>query len=132
MKRTYSPYILGTVVLIISIGITLLIAINQTRKHEQESRNQTLTYLSTVRARLEGTFNSTIYLNRALSIIITAENGINQKKFNLIARELMNSNPYVRNVAVAEGYVIKLMYPLTGNEKAVGWTIEKSQPSGRQ
>ena len=125
MKRTYSPYILGTVILIISIGITLLIAINQTRKHEQESRNQTLTYLSTVRARLEGTFNSTIYLNRALSVIITAENGISQTKFNLIARELMNSNPYVRNVAVAEGYVIKLMYPLTGNEKAVGLDYRK-------
>jgi len=126
MKRTYSPYILGTVVLIISLGITLLIAVDQTRKHEQEGRNQTLTYLSTVRARLEGTFNSTIYLNRALSIIITAENGINQKRFNLIARELMNSNPYVRNVAVAEGYIIKLIYPLTGNERVSGLDYRKT------
>lgn len=126
MKRTFAPYILGTAVLIISLGITLLIAVDQTRKHQQENKNQTLTYLSTVRARLEGIFNSTIYLNRALSVIITAENGINQKKFNLIARELINGNPYIRNVAVAEGYVIKLNYPLTGNEKAIGLDYRKT------
>lgn len=125
MKRTYSPYIVGTVVLIISLGITLLVEVNQTRKQEQDNRNRTLTYLSAVRARLEGTFNSTIYLNRALSVLITAENGISRKKFNLIARELMNSNPYVRNVAVAEGYIIRLMYPLAGNEKAVGLDYSK-------
>lgn len=120
MRRAFSPYILGIVVLIISLGITLLIAYGQTKKHEQESRNQTLTYLSTVRARLESTFNSTIYLNRALSIIITAEHGIKQEKFDLIARELMNNNPYVRNVAVAEGYVTRLVYPLAGNEQILG------------
>lgn len=120
MKRAYSPYVLSAIVLIVSLGITLLIAVDQTKKHEQERRNQTLTHLSTVRARLESTFNSTIYLNRALSIIITAENGITQNKFDLIARELMNNNPYVQNVAVAEGYVTKLVYPLVGNEQVVG------------
>lgn len=120
MKQKYSPFVLGAIALIISLGITFLIAYDQTKKHEQISKNQTLSYLSAVRAGLESAFNSTIYLNRALSIIITAENGITQAKFNRIARELMQNNPYVHNVAVAEGYVIKLIYPLANNEAILG------------
>ncbi|AKH19771.1 diguanylate cyclase domain-containing protein [Sedimenticola thiotaurini] len=120
MRQTYSPFVLGAIALIISLGVTFLIAYDQTRKHEQVSSNQTLTYLSSVHARLESAFNSTIYLNRALSIIITAENGISQEKFHRIARELMDDNPYVHNVAVAEGYVIKLVYPLATNKAILG------------
>ncbi|WP_428624995.1 CHASE domain-containing protein, partial [Sedimenticola sp.] len=126
MKKNYPPYVVGLIVLIISLGITLLIEINQTRKHEQESRNQTLTYLSAVRARLEGTFNSTIYLSRALSVLVTAQDGITHSKFNQIARELMASSHHIRNVALAEGYVINFMYPLAGNQKAVGLDYRKT------
>lgn len=120
MRQNYSPFFLGAITLIIALCITFLIAYGETKKHEQVSKNQTLTYLSAVRARLESAFNSTIYLNRALSIIITAENGITQEKFNRIARELMRNNPYVHNVAVAEGYVIKLVYPTANNEAILG------------
>lgn len=126
MKRAYSAYVVGSTVLIISLGITLLLALNQGRKHEQESRNQTLTYLSAVRARLEGAFNSTIYLNRALSVLVTAQEGITGDKFNLIAREMMASNHHIRNVGLAEGYVITHMYPLAGNREALGLDYRKN------
>ena len=120
MNSRYSPYLVGTLVLVLSLVGTLLIENNHARESKREKRNQTLTYLSAVRARLEGSFNATIYLNRALSVLITAQEGIRREKFELIAREMLASSRHIRNVAVAEGNVITLVYPLEENRKALG------------
>ncbi|MCW8907464.1 MAG: sensor domain-containing diguanylate cyclase [Sedimenticola sp.] len=120
MNSRYSPYLAGTLVLALSLVGTLLIENNHARESIQEKRSQTLTYLSAVRARLEGSFNATIYLNRALSVLITAQQGISRDKFDLIAREILASSQHIRTVAVAEGYVITLIYPLDENRKALG------------
>ena len=125
MEKKYPSYIVGVIVLVISLSVTLLIERNQAKEHEQESRNQALTYLSAVRARLEGTFNSTIYLSRALTVLITTQDGITRNKFNQIARELMASSEHIHNVALAEGYVITLIYPIAGNQKAIGLDYRK-------
>ncbi|TVO73545.1 diguanylate cyclase domain-containing protein [Sedimenticola selenatireducens] len=125
MKRVYSPYIAGITVLLVTVIVTLMVEKNQSREFERQSRNEALTYLSAVRARLEGTFNSTIYLTRALTVLVTAQDGISRSKFNQIARELMSSSHHIRNVALAEGYVINYMYPISGNQKAIGLDYRK-------
>ncbi|MCW8890564.1 MAG: sensor domain-containing diguanylate cyclase [Sedimenticola sp.] len=126
MKKAYSPFIAGLTVLLITALITLVIGKSQSAEFEQHSRTQALTYLSAVRARLEGTFNSTLYLSRALTVLVTAQDGITRSKFNQIAQELMGSSHHIRNVALAEGYVINYMYPISGNQKAIGLDYRKT------
>ncbi len=126
VKRAYSPYIAGIMVLFVTIMVTFMVVKNQSREFEQQSRNEALTYLSAVRARLEGTFNSTIFLTRALTVLVTAQEGISRSKFNQIARELMASSHHVRNVALAEGYIINYMYPISGTQKAIGLDYRKN------
>jgi len=120
MSSKYSPYLVGALVLVLSLVGTLMIENNHARESVQERRSQTLTYLSAIRARLEGSFNATIYLNRALSVLITAQEGISRDKFDLIAREILASSRHIRNVAVAEGYIITYVYPLAENRQALG------------
>ncbi|MCW8920034.1 MAG: hypothetical protein OQK68_01035, partial [Sedimenticola sp.] len=64
MKKSYLPFIGGLAVFLMTLLVTLIVEKIQTKGLEQHSRNETLTYLSAVRARLEGTFNSTLYLSR--------------------------------------------------------------------
>lgn len=76
--------------------------------------------LSTQRARLEGVLNSNLLLVRGLTAVISAQPDIDQAGFARIARSLIDERSALRNIAGAPDMVISLMYPLDGNEAAIG------------
>lgn len=91
----------------------------QQRALEQE-RSRVLNQVSALRARLEGVVNANLFLVHGLTAVIAAQPDIDQSGFSAIARGLVDERHALRNIAGAPNMVISLMYPLAGNETALG------------
>ena len=91
-----------------------------TENHLASVRADTQHELSMIRDRLENNLNSDIQLVKGLVSVITLNPEISQDLFEIAARPLFEGRTQLRNIAAAPDMTIRLMYPLAGNEKAVG------------
>ena len=87
---------------------------------EQALRTTVHDHMSIIRAKLEGNINANIHLVRGLISTLKTEPDMQQDRFADLASNLFTENSQLRNVAAAPGLVISLMYPIAGNEKAIG------------
>jgi signal transduction histidine kinase/ActR/RegA family two-component response regulator len=71
------------------------------------------------------------YALLGLRALIQAHPDISQKEFAEFARVIKQFSPAIRNIAAAPGLVIKYIYPLEGNEKALGLDYRKAPPEQR-
>ncbi|WP_246272903.1 bifunctional diguanylate cyclase/phosphodiesterase [Oricola thermophila] len=95
--------------------------------HHQSSRSHVAEQLGIVRARLEGSVNANIQLIRGLVAVIATQPDMDQERFSEIASGLLGDHSQLRNIAAAPGMVISMMYPLEGNEKAIGLDYRKNE-----
>jgi diguanylate cyclase (GGDEF)-like protein len=97
---------------------------------EERSRAAVLSELGLIQAKLEGDVNGNVQLVRGLVNTIATEPYVTQERFAELAGNLLNSRSQIRNIAGAPGLVLSLMYPLKGNERALGLDYRKN-PSQR-
>ena len=95
--------------------------------HRQSARADVSEQLGLVRARLEGNINSNLQLVRGLVAVIATQPDIDQEQFGRIAGSLVGEHSQLRNVAAAPDLVIRLMYPIKGNERAIGLDYRKNE-----
>ncbi|MCK7576011.1 MAG: CHASE domain-containing protein [Chromatiales bacterium] len=86
----------------------------------EQERISTLNSLAILRARLEGLINSHLLLVHGLTAVISAHPQIDQDEFARIAHGLVNERHALRNIVGAPDLVVSLVYPLAGNEAALG------------
>lgn len=108
-----------TLLLLISV---VLERINYTRVKDAH-RLQILSDVSTYRAQLEAILISNIQLVRGLGVAVSAEPNLNQERFAQIAAPLFNTSKELRNIGGAPNMIIKMTYPLEGNEAALGLNL---------
>jgi two-component system, sensor histidine kinase and response regulator len=89
-------------------------------RHASQARAEVQYRLTVVRDRLEGNLNSDLQLVRGLLGVIALHPQLDQRQFETAVRPLFSGRTQLRNIAVAPDMVIRLMYPLRGNEKAIG------------
>ncbi len=99
---------------------------NQVLSEEQE-RADVLKEVSVVRARLEGHVTGNLQLVRGLVATLATEPDMDQPRFAELAAKLFDSRSELRNVAVAPGFVVTMVYPLAGNESALGLDYRKNE-----
>ena len=93
----------------------------QSNELKNQQRMQTISYASLLRARAERELNSLLYLNSGLgSYLVVRNKNIQAKEVNDILAVLYRSSRHVRNFGIAIGYRLTFVYPLKGNEKAIG------------
>ena len=113
----------------IALAVTLATGIYAERQnrmvHEQRARTQVAEQLGLIRAKLEGNINSNIQLIRGLVAVIEMQPDIDQANFSRIAAGLVGTHSQLRNIAGAPDLVVQLMYPVEGNEKAIGLDYRK-------
>ena len=90
------------------------------RVFEQGLRADVLGSISLIRAKLEGNVNSNIQLVRGLVATLSTEPDMRQPRFAQLAANLLSEESQLRSVAGAPDLVISLLYPLGGNEQAIG------------
>lgn len=100
---------------------------NNNKTYYNKKRTDVQNQLSTIRARLEGHLNSNIQAVNGLVAAISAEPNMTQERFSLFAKPLIEKDNQLRNIAGAPGMVISLMYPMKGNEAALGLNFLKNE-----
>ncbi|NVJ59411.1 MAG: PAS domain S-box protein [Gammaproteobacteria bacterium] len=89
-------------------------------RFQQQKRAEVTAELGTYRAQLEGRLTANIQLVRGLASALSVEPNLSQEKFEKLARPLINDSKEIINLGAAPDMVLSYIYPLTGNEKAVG------------
>ena len=124
-KISNNASVLNTLALVI-IGLLAVMADYQVQRlREQNDRADVQSSLSLVRAKLEGNINSNLQLVQGLIITLKTEPGMSQARFGELASQMLQTHSQLHNVAAAPDMVIRLMYPVEGNEKAIGLDYNK-------
>lgn len=89
--------------------------------HQERVRTEVREKLSLLRSRLEGNLNGNMLLVRGLVSVVAAKPDISQAEFTRYAQPLFASQTQLRNIGAAPDMVIRAMYPLAGNEGAIGF-----------
>ena len=82
--------------------------------------------LATVRARIEGHLNANLAAIRSLRAEFALNPVIEPERFRRLAEEVLTDDLHTRHVALAPDLVIEHIYPLSGNEAAVGLDYRES------
>ena len=115
------PGVVAPAMALVVCVITGLFAEYQNRiVHHQQMRVKVSEQLGLVRAKLEGNLNANIQLVRGLVAVIATRPDMDQKEFAGIASGLLGDHSQLRNIAAAPDLVVRMMYPIEGNEKAIG------------
>lgn len=118
---TFRPKITGFLLfLILSIAIVVVsIQHNQieTKKEYDEMENILSNIHQNIEQSLKNCYATTV------SLALTLDNNGNPQYFDSISKQLINSNSLVNAVQLVPNGIIKYMYPLKGNEKAINLNI---------
>jgi PAS domain S-box-containing protein len=119
-KPSKKPWLFALLAMLLVLACEQVIENFARHSDLEEEKNAVNNTLSTLRARLEGVVNSNLLLVHGLTAVIAAQPDIDQAGFARISRGLVDSRHALRNIAGAPDMVISLMYPLAGNEAALG------------
>ncbi len=117
MRPTRLPATLALIVIVLAAGFA---EYQNRRVYEQSRRADVLAHVGVIRAKLEGNINGNIQLVRGLVATLSTEPDMSQQRFADLAANLLVGDSQIRNIAGAPNFVVRLMYPLEGNERALG------------
>lgn len=92
--------------------------------HDQ--REGLLRELNLLRGKIEATVFEESARVHGVEAVIKAHPDITQEEFAKIAKEIAGAGHRIRNIAAARDLVITHMYPIEGNEKAIGLDYRRS------
>lgn len=87
---------------------------------ESDERGKVLYGLTVVRDALDGNLTSDIQLVRGLIGVVALAPDLDQRQFDIAVAPLFAGRTQLRNIGAAPDMVIRFVYPLKGNEQAVG------------
>ena len=88
---------------------------------KDQQRVEMTSYAAILRARVERELNSLLYLNSGLgSYLLVRNDKISAQEVEEILAILYKDSRHVRNFGIAIGYRLAYVYPIAGNEMAIG------------
>lgn len=90
---------------------------------QSRERSEMVQELSAIRAALEGSVNSTLYLAQGMIAYVSANPGLSEAEFTAMARELMRQRSHIRNITLVRGERIAFVYPMEANRAVLGLNI---------
>ncbi|MFA8387867.1 MAG: ATP-binding protein [Pelagibaca sp.] len=117
LRKTNIPALLA---LLVAVAGWFAAETQARNNHIDAQRASIASQVALLRVDIEGAVNGPIQLVRGLIAVIATEPDMNQARFGELAGGLIRNEPLLRNVAAAPDMIIRLMYPLEGNEQALG------------
>jgi sensor domain CHASE-containing protein len=119
--------------LALTIGLAASYRIGSLRNRERaaEARAAVTATLDHVRADLSRELFSAVNLPLGLYGLVAIRGTIDAAEFENLASTLVERNPLIRNIALAPGNVVRYVFPLQGNEAALGLDYMRT-PSQRE
>ena len=85
-----------------------------------EIRDDVRREVALVRSKIEATVFEHTYIADSLATVITLQPDFVENNWERIAGALLKKSNYIRNVGMAPNNIISHVYPIEGNEKAIG------------
>jgi len=121
MKVVYW-FVSAILILVMLIAMALYDTITL-REFDRESRLYIFDKASQLKSNLQSTLNSNMIILQSITSIVHANPSISNQEFQTFAKHLMSASSSVRNVSIISGMVIRHVYPVEGNEAAVGFDL---------
>jgi len=97
----------------------------QSRQLVEQRQNQALQQLvglsGQLRSFVESELNTSLYMSLGLASHLRASDGkLSEKEMLFLLQNLLEQGKHIRNIGLAPGNVLTLIYPVQGNERALG------------
>lgn len=122
-KRTLFPILAALVIFGLFYGGILILNQNRNQQYQIDERNQVGESLNGRQAILESSLNLRLGLAYSMAAFASANQDRLDDTFNAYAQQLYELTPGVRSIQIAPDGVITYIYPLAGNEPAMGLNL---------
>tara|TARA_B100001939_G_scaffold253115_1_gene220058 strand:- start:25227 stop:27314 length:2088 start_codon:yes stop_codon:yes gene_type:complete len=119
-ESALAPLAAFTLPLILTLSMLVLVVDFENRRYRQELRARMTDQLSELRGRMESEINKTMFLTRGLTAFVAVNPAISEADFRAIAEEMVSSKAHIRNMGLAPDNIVRYVYPVEGNEAAIG------------
>lgn len=119
------PMTTTCIVFVILNMVTIYILLQRYEINEESKRNKMTLDLKVIQQNIEQSLKNCY--TTTLSLALTIDDEGLPKDFETIGSQLMNSNSDIEAVQLVPDGIIKYIYPLKGNENAIGLNILKSK-----
>lgn len=130
LLRACRGLLLTLAVLLLLGAAAIEVAVRELARIERQGIEHALvTRAADVRSSLETRLNQSIYLSRGLVSYLQSQHGLDDpRRIRLWMASMLTGTSDVRNIGVAPDNRIELIYPLQGNEAALGFDYTSSPP----
>lgn len=87
---------------------------------DREQRSQVISEVGQLRASLESELNATLHLTQGMIAYVVARSTLEPDVIEPMLKTLHEHGRHIRNIGLAPGNRLTYIYPLEGNEKALG------------
>jgi diguanylate cyclase len=105
---------------VIGIGLSVALGHLDARRAESEQVANLAARLSGLRSALEAQLRASFAEAEGIAQLISTDGSISIDHFHGMARDALDSVPYMHHIALAPADVIRDVYPLQGNERIIG------------
>ena len=119
-KRALAATLVSSLYLLLSIAIVEQILHAERAKQMNLARSNVNLQLMTAKGALESAVVLDAYVGNSVATLATVAPDVVEKNWSVIGRQFMEKSTHARSVALAPNDVIAYIYPLQGNEKALG------------
>ena len=98
--------------------------------HYQALRADVRREVNQLQVSLEGALNADLQLVRGLVAVLSTEPDMSQERFSQLSEKVMGTQSGISHVAAAPDLVVSMIYPLHGNETALG--LDYNQNAGQR
>jgi len=113
-------YLWPLVLWLIGLALSYHAAVLEYERAHLSHRNAIRSDLEPLRAALGRELFGAVYLTEGLGALVAVEGGLVPDKLSQLAAELFRRSDLLRNVAIAPDNVVAFVYPVKGNEQALG------------
>lgn len=117
----------GLGVVFLLLLVTIAIYQMEQRRHKEELRADLTDILGQLRANLETGIKRDVYLTRGLIAFVATHPDLDDANFQKISRNILSNENSIRNIGLAPDNIVSFVYPLKGNEKAIGLDYRKNK-----
>jgi|GEM_PF-2259491 len=114
------PILIAFIIFIVGSALSYFISFLQYNADISRQRDQVALKIDHIRSNLSRELFANISLSQGLADLVRIQGGIRHDQFMALARELKGHSGLIRNVALAPDNIIRFIYPLAGNEEALG------------
>jgi len=119
-KRMILPRALALLVILSVGGIGEYTIRLERQNAKREQRSQVVSEVGQLRASLESELNATLHLTQGMIAYVATRSTLEPEVIEPMLKTLYEYGRHVRNIGLAPGNRLTYIYPLAGNDKALG------------